>query len=252
MGFNCYIDESGDEGIETGGTRWFILGALIVPSSKDLTTSEIVSKIKMSLKRAKPPEQWTLHWSKIKKHDWKVFICEQLLTENWIFSCVVTDKKHSSIMSAAGLREKSKLYFYSTRLLVERLSWYARDNNNQKAHLIFEHRTTIDYKSMRAYFDLLKSSLGGDCKISWEHVDVNGLRILPKNHNRLLQACDCVCGALMEGLEPTPLGVTESRYIQTLRGRFYRRDGNLLSYGLKLLAGNKNEGGEVYPFVRNL
>jgi len=30
MDFNCYIDESGDEGMETGGSRWFILGALIV------------------------------------------------------------------------------------------------------------------------------------------------------------------------------------------------------------------------------
>ncbi|MFC1968879.1 DUF3800 domain-containing protein [Chloroflexota bacterium] len=28
MGLNCYIDESGDEGIDTGGTRWFILGII--------------------------------------------------------------------------------------------------------------------------------------------------------------------------------------------------------------------------------
>lgn len=38
MPFNCYIDESGDEGISTGGTRWFIMGAVIVDSKIDLKT----------------------------------------------------------------------------------------------------------------------------------------------------------------------------------------------------------------------
>lgn len=48
MDFNCYIDESGDEGIESGGSRWFILGALIVPKDTDLQTSTMVERVKQT------------------------------------------------------------------------------------------------------------------------------------------------------------------------------------------------------------
>jgi len=49
MTLNCYIDEAGDEGIESGGSRWFILGALLVPDTIDLQTSTMVSRIKKNL-----------------------------------------------------------------------------------------------------------------------------------------------------------------------------------------------------------
>ncbi len=46
MDFNCYIVESGDEGIEAGGSRWFILGALIVQQELDFQTITMVSRVK--------------------------------------------------------------------------------------------------------------------------------------------------------------------------------------------------------------
>lgn len=153
MNLNCYIDEAGDEGIETGGSRWFILGALIVPVDIDLKTSTMVERIKKTFGKER---DWVIHWSKIRKHDQKRYICRELLTEPWVFACVATDKMHPFILGSRGLRGKDVLYFYSVRLLLERLSWYARDMGMGKAIPIFEYRSNTSYDKMREYLRLLR------------------------------------------------------------------------------------------------
>ena len=134
MVFNCYIDEAGDEGIETGGSRWFILSALLVPDEIDPQTSTMIGRIKTTFGKS---NDWILHWSKIKKHDQKRYVCQELLTEPWVCVCIATDKTHPFITGSKGLRQKDVLYLYSLRLLLERLSWYARGNGAVKASLIF-------------------------------------------------------------------------------------------------------------------
>ena len=233
MIFNCYIDESGDEGIDTGGTRWFILGAIIVPEEIDLKTSTMSPRIKQILRKE---PQHALRWSQIRPHDKRLYMCSELLTEDWVFSCIVTDKTHSFVMGAPGLREKWNLYFYSTRLLLERLSWYARDHSHQKAKLIFEKRDNMSYDALRTYLNKLYDwTPPPPLEISWAHLDWENFQIIPKGKNRMLQAADLVCGALSDGLEYSQLGNIEPRYIISLIDRFYRRQGKLFSYGFKFL-----------------
>jgi hypothetical protein len=233
MNFNCYIDESGDEGIETGGSRWFILGALMVPEDADLKTSEMVQRIKKTFSK---DDKWVLHWSKIRKHDQKRYICKELQTESWKYACVASDKTHPFIIRSRGLREKNKLYFYSVRLLLERISWYTRDNGNGIANPIFEYRSNTRYDDMREYLLLLRGWMPeSEVKISWNNVNYRNFRILPKSKSRLLQASDCVCGALKDGLEYSGYNLIEPTYILSLKEHLYRRQGNLFSYGLKFL-----------------
>lgn len=233
MDFNCYIDEAGDEGIETGGSRWFILGALIVQQDLDFQTSTMAERIKKAFGKK---NEWVIHWSKIRKHDQKRYICKELQTEQWVFACVATDKTHPFITQSRGLREKGVLYFYSTRLLLERLSWYARDNGTGKAIPIFEYRSNTSYNKMREYFaKLCDWTPQSEIQISWDNLEYQNFRIIPKQASRLMQASDCVCGALKDGLEYSGYGLIEPSYILSLKGRFYRRAGNIFSYGLKFL-----------------
>jgi hypothetical protein len=146
VAFRCFIDESGDEGIGTGGTRWFILGAVIVDDNIEFKTSQMIPRIRATLGK---DMNATLHWTKIRNHDKRLYICRELLTEDWKFSCIITDKTHPFIQKAKGLPEKWNLYFYSTRLLLERLSWYARDNGKEKAKLVFEKRTNMNYSTVK-------------------------------------------------------------------------------------------------------
>ena len=80
MLFNCYIDEAGDEGIETGGSRWFILGALVVPEEVDLQTSTMVTRVKS---RFGHDDKFVLQWKKLKKHSHKLYICQEYQTEEY-------------------------------------------------------------------------------------------------------------------------------------------------------------------------
>ena len=254
MSFNCYIDESGDEGISTGGTRWFILGAVIVEDSIEATTSQMIPRIKVKLGRdMKSP----LHWTKIRNHDKRLYMCSELMTENWAFCCIATDKTHPNVQVAKGLPEKWNLYFYSTRLLLERLSWYARDNGREKAKLIFEKRTNMDYDALNDYLSKLRRWIP-PLEIAWEYLDWKNIGILAKDKSKMLQATDLVCGALSDALEFSTLGNIEPGYILKLQERFYRRgNGNnkLFSYGLKFshITGDViAQLGNEYPWLKTI
>lgn len=80
---------------------------------------------------------------------------------------------------------------------------------------------------------------------SWANLEYKTFKILPKRVSRLLQASDCVCGALRDGLEYSSYGLIEPSYILSLKERFYRRTGNLFSYGLKFLHIQPKELGQL-------
>lgn len=254
MAFKCFIDESGDEGIGTGGTRWFILGAVIVADNIEPIASQMIPRIKVKLGRdTKSP----LHWTKIRSHDKRLYMCSELLTEDWTFSCVVTDKTHPFVQKAKGLPEKWNLYFYSTRLLLERLSWYARDNGREKAKLIFEKRTNMDYNALNDYLLKLRRWIP-PLNIEWRCLDWQHIEIIAKEKSRMLQASDIVCGALSDALEYSKLGNIEPQYILKFQERFYRRGsgGNrLFSYGLKFshIRGDPIvQHGDEYPWLKTI
>jgi hypothetical protein len=236
--FNCYIDEAGDEGIETGGSRWFILGALIVQQDLDSQTSTMVSRVKQ---RFGHDDKFVLQWKKIKKHGQKLYICQEYQTEQWTFSCVATDKTHPFITKGRGINIKYQLYNYSARLLLERLSWYARDHGNGKALPIFEYRSNTSYDKMREYFEQLHEWIPEEeIQIAWDNLEHLNFKILPKKQRRLLQASDNLCGMVKEGLEYDGYGNIEPRYVLSVGNRFYRRGSNLFSYGLKFLHANQS------------
>lgn len=230
MEYKCYIDESGDEGIGTGGSRWFILGALIIPQEREDELKNIVIGIQQRL------EVKVLHWYKLKKHQQKIFLCQELLNGEWAYCCIATDKNHPNVLNAPNMKRKDQLYCYSVKLLFERLSWYARDNGNRIATPIFEYRSSTSYSDMESYIEKLSNWIPADAvTISWGNINYKSYRLLPKNQSELLQACDCITGAVKDALEFGRLGIVEPTYILKLQERLYRRGGNLFSYGFKFL-----------------
>lgn len=163
---------------------------------------------------------------------------------------------HPFITQSKGMKEKDVLYFYSARLLLERLSWYARDHGNGKAIPIFEYRSSTSYDKMREYLDQLRNwDPPSGIKISWDNLESVNFRIVPKRASRLMQASDSVCGALMDGLEYSGYGLIEPNYIISLKSHLYRRGGNLFSYGLKFLHVKGNvlsQHGNEYEWLKNI
>lgn len=245
--FHCYIDEAGDEGIGTGGTRWFVLGALVVPSEDDLALSEVVPTIKKRL--GKDPAGYDLHWRYVDDHRTKKFISQSIGSKPVTFSCIVVDKEDKRIRQSRGLKQKYALYFYSTRYLIERLSWLARDSG-RVAHLTFEYRSNLDYDELREYWRYLRILV---TEIHWPAVDWRNFKIHPRGLSRWLQASDACCGAVFAALEPDRFGNIEDSYVLALKNIFYRRGSNVFSYGLKFMPTAARRGAaETYSWLEEI
>ncbi len=112
----------------------------------------------------------------------------------------------------------------------------------------------MDYGQMKQYLRLLRFWTP-PTQTAWDYLDWKNIEVLTKGKSRLLQAADCLCGALSDALEYSPHGNLESRYVLCFRDRFYRRSGNLFSYGLKFLHANPQVLRELkkeYEWLNNL
>ncbi len=227
---NCYIDEAGDEGIDTGGSRWFVLGAVVVPAEDDLRSSAAVPEIKRRL--GKDETRFVLHWRKMRDHTVKKFVSHTLGNLPFTLSVVAVDKEDSQIKQS-GLKSKDALYRYAARYLIERLSWLAHDSG-RIARITFEHRSSLDYDGLKSYWEHLRT-LTPATSIRWHAVDWIDISIRPKGRCRWLQIADSCCGAVFSALEADRFGNVEDDYVMALKDRFYRRGDNLFSYGLKFM-----------------
>jgi len=135
-----------------------------------------------------------------------------------------------------------RLYYYLTRFLVERISWYCRDSlhlihdgSNGTVKLYFSNRASMGYSDMQDYLDLIR--LDSRVQIHWPVLTPLQIQPLPHARRDGLQVADAVVSSWFNAFEPTPQNVTEPRYAREVLPRAYRRFGRLRSYGLKLFPG---------------
>jgi hypothetical protein len=89
---------------------------------------------------------------------------------------------------------------------------------------------------MREYFKQLRNGEPpSEIQIKWDNLEYENFRIVPKQASRLMQASDCICGAVKDSLEYSGYGLIEPSYILSIKDHLYRRSGNLFSYGFKFL-----------------
>lgn len=229
MDYNFYIDESGDEGIGRG-TKWFMIGGILVRKDDDLVVSRSVDKVKAAIKQRDIRK--ALHWNELTRaHPKRLLIIKEF--GQLPIDFLVCAMHKPSILEKQVFRQKQWLYNYVTRHLLERVSWLVRDKTSGKGHvdLIFENRSHTSYAEMKSYLDKLKAEPGTQIYGSVLGDPVSRTKDERKN----LQIADAMVGACFNALEPNNYGMTDQAYMPYLRDRFYRRNGNLLSYGFKLL-----------------
>jgi hypothetical protein len=222
--FICYIDESGDEGIGTGGSDWFVLAGFVVDATDDLRIARLVNKIKKELKI--PPKK-VLHWRDL-RHLEKKFVAEELSKEPSVISYVALYKDR--LNRTPMLMTSQGLYFYSVRFLVERITWYV-SNCQGRVDLIFSNRSSLDYDRLGRYVRYLQK----EPSIQVRDV-IDDISATAPGVKKNLQLADCACGALFNALEPDRLGSCEPSYLEKLKPRLYRYGGKVLGYGLKIFS----------------
>ena len=122
-GFVTYIDESGDEGFVfdpdgSGSSRWFVLSAVVTRRINDLQMVECLREARKVLGKApKTP----LHFADL-RHEQRVPYIRRVGDLD-IRTINIAVYKPAIGKSATFQGNKNLLYRYTTRFLVERLSW---------------------------------------------------------------------------------------------------------------------------------
>ena len=109
--------------------------------------------------------------------------------------------------------------------LYQRRRWEGKD--------VFSRRGKLSYDDFKQYLERLKAD--PEVTINWQVLDIDGIEARDHSTRAGLQVSDIVATCMTAGLEPDVFGNCESRYAEILRPRVYRRQGNFLSYGFKLV-----------------
>jgi len=237
--FVAYIDESGDEGFRFGhgSSDWFVLSAVVTRREEDLKVVKLVDEIKLELK--KPPAK-PLHSCKL-KHEQKVPLVDKISKAKlWVITVLIYKPY---IRNKEKFEERYRLYFYSTRLLLERVSWLCQENHgignlgDGSCEIIFSNRSAMSYKELKAYLGKLKKqSNDSTLHVFWPAIRIPAIRAVSHNKLRGLQIADAVAHSFFKAIEPLH-GFTEDRYVRILKSVVYAHRGTYLGYGIKVWPG---------------
>jgi hypothetical protein len=152
--------------------------------------------------------------------------------------CVMANKP---VIPEGIYTEKNQLYFYMTRYLIERISWFCRDHRRAvpegdgRVKIVFSRRGGLSYDHFRAYLERLRQAEDADVRINWPVIDITGIEAKDHSSRAGLQIADVAASCITSGLEPDMYGNCERRYAEILRPVIYNRNGNYLSYGVKIV-----------------
>ena len=235
--FVVYIDESGDEGFSfsQGSSEWFVLSAVVTRRSNDLDTVKLVDEVRSALGR--PPRK-PLHFRKLRHHH-KLALVNAIAQADLRAVSILVHKP--TLREPEKFMQRYRLYFYTARYLLERVSWYCRDARRKgdagdgTAELVFSNRSGMSYGELGDYLRYLHDRSGlFDVRIDWDVIRPDQVRAFTPGKRMGLQIADAVAGSAWSAVERSQYGFTESRYLRMLAPIVYAYKGKCLGYGLKL------------------
>ncbi len=240
--FVVYIDESGDEGFVfnsdgSGSSRWFVLSAAVIRKVNDL---QMVSCLKETRQVLGKPPKTPLHFVDL-KHEQRIPYIRRVgelpfrTVSVLVYKPLITEPENFQ-------NTKYLLYRYTTRLLLERVSWLCRvyrraNEGNGCAEVIFSNRSNMSYDDIRDYLNLLINQHSDDP----QKVQIDPTIIIPDQirsveHSKLagLQVADAVASGFHFAVKVNRYGETETSYLPHLKRTIYRQQKTVIGYGIKV------------------
>ena len=222
----AFIDEAGQRAMTDKSSDHFVMAAVILEEARLDESSKFLTKLRQDLRRG--PSS-TIHWQKLKSHSDRLHAAKALSSEEGVTISSVVVCKHA--LASTPLPDEHTAYLFTLRMLLERLSWYARDLGNTIEYTL-SAITRFKTAQLRQYEDRLKHM--PDCTVEWSALHKGG-QINQPNRVEQLQMADIAASAIFKAFEPDEFGNTETRYLDELSSALYRREsGPVTSYGLKL------------------
>lgn len=242
--FVAYVDESGDEGFKfgEGSSGWFVLSAVVFRSQQELSEAKLVDVVKAKFNQLRQPGQpqipkkKPLHFRDL-KHEQRRFYAGQIGLSK--VRCISICIYKPDLVSPENFQNQHRLYFYATRLLVERVSWLCRDAKRKQdvgdgsVRLVFSNRSSLNYEGLAKYLESLKSKV--DYRADLSVLARIRIETYSSGKRMGLQIADAIASSTFYALEPNRYGQVECGYIDELKSRFYRHENLLYGYGLKIM-----------------
>ncbi len=234
--FVVYVDESGDEGFafSRGSSDWFVVSAVITRKATDLETVKLVDRVRARL--GKPPKK-PLHFRDI-KHEQRLPFVTEISAEQLRAVSVLVHKP--SLKEPEKFQERHRLYHYTVRYLLERVSWYCRDHRSSKdsgdgtAEIVFSNRSGVSCDEMKNYLMVLEGMTGPfDVRVAGSVIKTNQISEFSSGRRMGLQIADAVASSAFYAVQPSRHGYVEDRYIRILKPVVYHHHRQYLGYGLK-------------------
>lgn len=224
------------------------MSAVVVPDDHDAIVRAELNTAKAQIGL---PAANVVHFRKL-PHSKKVRICRDIsgFSLGCITNVVICKKKLEPYPGGAlpYLANPDPLYLWAVRLLLERVSWFIRDDGGGASIVTFAHLTRFKSEKLHDYRRALECS---DTSIDWDSYAAHPFRINHPDKVHLLQIADCSASALYKAVEKDQYGITETRYLEELRPTLYRYGNSpITSYGLKVFPTNMASQGQALDFLR--
>jgi hypothetical protein len=231
--WRVYVDEAGDRGISEASSGHFVVAAIIVRDQHETSTRQQLSDLRSALGRH---DHHVLHFQRF-SHSHRVKAVQDLASSavDAIFSSILCKRGFNQQTPAgemAYITRPDPMYLWAVRLLLERVSWFVRDNGGGRAIVTFAHVRRFKSQKLHDYRVALR---GADTGIHWPSFDTHPFRINSPDRIELLQLADTAASAIYRAVEPDQFGNVERRYLEELLPKVYRRGTRpVTSYGLKV------------------
>ena len=223
MNTKVYIDEAGDLGIHRG-TQWFVLSAVIVDANKEKDIRNTIKKIKEKL------NVHEIHLRKINDFYKRAYIVKSLKPCDFTIVSILID---TNKLDKTKFSNSLLIYNYACRLLLERVSWFLRDNK-KRADIVLSARGTSRDKELINY---IKDKL-----IPYEENEIESvfdkISAISASQWDLLQLADVCATSIFLAYEINWYGFSAPCFIKPLQEHFYKHNDHLIRYGLKYFTNN--------------
>lgn len=217
------------------------MSAIIVRDSNDATVRAELAAAKGTI--GLPPTS-EVHFRKL-NHGRKVRLCDEV--SNFSIAAatnVIVCKRRLQPFPGGGMpyiSQPDPLYLWACRLLLERVSWYIRDNGGGTSIVTFAHLTRFKAQKLHDYRNALFHSV---TSIHWPSFDGHPFRFNYPVKLDMLQVADVMASGLYKAVEPDQYGVLETRYLSELSPILYRYGASsITSYGLKTFPSDEGKPG---------
>ena len=232
--YNCsvYIDESGNDGLTDKSTKNFVLGGFIV-YNKDLDflnnkILEFENKIKKEI-----------HCSNRSiNHFMKVYLAKQLSELPIKIFSVISQK--ITLINNYTPKDNQEYYNKNVQYLLERIGDFIEKTEQQGnkiilTNIIFEKRKNHNYEKLKHFIKIVKNNPLRAQSKSLTYIDTNIISARDKGDN-LLKIADIISHSVYRAINPDDdYNITEHRYIEEFKNKFYANKNKILGYGIKIL-----------------